>query len=385
MIVEHKQLVPVVFGEGAISLLGEKVKELGCKKVMCVYDQGIKAAGISEKAEGSLKAAGVDYVIFDKIKAEPTDVLVNECGALAIAEGVDGFVGVGGGSSMDCAKAASLLLSHPAPIEQYFTAPPTFLDTPVPVVLVPTTAGTGSEVTQVCVISRSSDHAKPSIFMRSTLAIVDPELTWTAPVSVTINTGVDAFTHCVESITAKGSTPYSEVLATAALQKIVKYLPIAVKDGSNREARYNLSLASNWAGLAFSNSDVQLGHDMSDAISAQFHTPHGLNCGWVNPEVVRISAAGAPDKVKIVGEILGVSFTGNETPEEIGDLVADAVRAFIRSVGVKSPKEMNLDRDAFVNCCEMACEIDLGLRLNCPVDPTKEIIRAAYERVYDLT
>lgn len=114
----YDQSVPVVFGDGAIDLLGEKVKALGCKKVMCVYDGGVKAAGIAPRAEASLAAAGVEYVVYDKIESDPADTLVNECGALAVAEGVDGFVG--GGSSMDCAKAASLLLSHPAPIEQAY-------------------------------------------------------------------------------------------------------------------------------------------------------------------------------------------------------------------------------------------------------------------------
>ncbi len=383
MITEYRQLVPVVFGEGAITRLGEKVKELGCKKVMCVYDQGIKAAGIAEKAENSLKAAGVDYVVFDKIMADPTDQLVNECGALAKAEGVDGFVGVGGGSSMDCAKTASLLLNHPAPIEQYFTAPPSFMEASVPVILVPTTSGTGSEVTQVCVITRSSDHSKPSIFMLSSLAIVDPELTWTAPATVTAHTGMDAFSHAAEAITANGRNPYSEVLAVGALRKITRYLPVAMKDGFNREARYHIALASNWAGIAFSNTIVHLGHVMADGISAAFHTPHGMNCSWVIPEVLRLCAQAVPDKVQIVGEAIGVSFAGGETPEEIGGAVASAVKAFVRSIGIKSPKEMGLDREQFLNCCDLASRIDLDLRLNTPVEPTKEVIRTVYERVYD--
>ena len=117
---QYNQLVPVVFGNGAIRELGQKVKELGCTKVLCVYDSGVKVAGIAPKAEESLRSSGVEYVVFEKITADPTDILVNECGALAKAEGVDGVVAVGGGSSMDCGKAAALLLNHDAPIQQYF-------------------------------------------------------------------------------------------------------------------------------------------------------------------------------------------------------------------------------------------------------------------------
>lgn len=379
----YDQSVPVVFGDGAIDMLGEKVKALGCKKVMCVYDGGVKAAGIAPRAEASLKAAGVDYVVYDKIESDPADTLVNECGALAVAEGVDGFVGVGGGSSMDCAKAASLLLSHPAPIEQYFTAPPSFMETSVPIVLVPTTAGTGSEVTRVCVITRSSDHAKPSIFLQPALAIVDPSLTLTVPPHVTAYTGLDAFTHASESITAKGRNPRSELLAVAAIQKIAKYLPLAVQDGSNKEARYHLALAANWAGIAFTDTDCHLGHTMADGISSAFHTPHGMNCAWVNPEIMKVVAPAVPDKVQVVGEALGVSFTGGESAEEIGEKTAAAVRALMKACGLRSPSEMKLDRGTFIDCCKMAIQIDLGLRLNCPVEPTEELIRAAYEQAYD--
>ncbi len=383
MAFQYNQLVPVLFGEGAINQLGEKVKELGCKKVICVYDGGVKAAGIAPKAEASLKAAGVDFVVYDKITADPADTQVDECGALAKEAGVDGFVGIGGGSSMDCAKAASLLMNHPAPIKQYFTAPPSFLDCTVPVILVPTTAGTGSECTQVCVITNTEDHSKPSIFMRSTLAIVDPELTYTVPASVTANTGLDAFTHAAESITAKGRNPRSELLAKTALEKIAKNLPAAVKDGTNKEARYELCLASNWAGIAFADTDCHLGHNMADGISVTFHTPHGLNCIWVNPELMKLCATVIPEKVQVVGEAIGVVFTGKETPVDVGEKTAAAIRALMKACGIKSPKEMGMDRQQFIDCYKMAMEIDLGLRLNCPVDVTPEIVRDLYQNIYD--
>lgn len=379
----YNQLTPVIFGKGAVNELGEKVKEMGCKKVMCVYDSGVKAAGIAPKAEASLKAAGIDYVVFDKITADPTDELVNECGALGKAEGVDCFVGVGGGSSMDCAKAASLLMVHEPPIQQYFTAPPSYVSSPIPVILVPTTAGTGSEVTQVCVITNTADHSKPAIYMRSKLAIVDPDLTMTVPPSVTANTGLDAFTHAAEALTAKGHNPRSDLLATAALGKIAKYLPIAVADGSNEEARYELSLAANWAGIAFADTDCHLGHCMADGISAAFHTPHGMNCIWVDPELMKACASVVPERVKMVGEAIGVTYTGSESNEEIGEKTAAAIRALMKAAKLRSPKEMGLDRDTFINCYKMAMEIDLGLRLNCPLDITPEMVRDMYEKAYD--
>lgn len=383
MTFKYDQLVPVFFGEGALDLLGEKVRELGSKKVVCVYDSGVKAAGIAPRAEASLKKAGVEYVVYDKIQSDPSDKLVDECGQLAIEAGADGFVAIGGGSSMDCAKAASLLLNHPGPINRYFTAPPSFLECSVPVVLVPTTAGTGSECTQVAVITDSRDHSKPSVFMRSALAIVDPELTLTVPPQVTANTGLDAFTHAAEAITAKGRNPRSELLSKAAIEKIARYLPVACKDGTDREARYELCLASNWAGIAFQDTDCHLGHDMADGISATFHSPHGYNCILVNPELMRQCAAVIPDKVKLVGEATGVVFCGCETPEEIGQKTADGIRSLMRACGIKHPREYGMERDRFIGCSRMAMEIDLGLRLNCPVEVTEDLVRTIYADSYD--
>jgi len=380
---QYNQLVPVFFGDGVINQLGEKVRELGCKKIMCVYDGGVKAAGIAPRAEASLRDAGVEFVVFDKITADPTDVQVNECGAMALAAGVDGFVAVGGGSSMDCAKAASLLMNHPGPIEQYFTGPPSFLECAVPVVLVPTTSGSGSEVTQVCVITQTSDHSKPSIFMHSTLAIIDPELTLTVPPTVTAITGLDAFTHASEAITANGRNPRSELMAAASIEKIAKYLPVSVADGANLEARRELSLASNWAGIAFADADVHLGHNLADGISVNFHTPHGLNCIWVNPELMKGCALAVPEKVKVVGKAVGAIFDGNESAEEIGEKTAAATRALMKACGLKSPKEMGISREEFINCYEIAMEIDLGLKFNCPFEVTVDAVRGIYERTYD--
>ena len=220
MAYKYHQSAPVIFGGGVIAQLGAEVANLGCKKVICVYDSGVLAAGIATKAEASLRAVGVEYVVFDKVTSDPKDELVNECGALAREENVDGVVAIGGGSSMDCAKAAALLIGLEPPIQNYLVDPPIFLESTVPVVLVPTTSGTGSEVTEVAVITSTKDHTKPAVFTRATLAIVDPELTLTVPKHVTAYTGCDALTHAMESITAKGRNPHSELLAVALTSRL---------------------------------------------------------------------------------------------------------------------------------------------------------------------
>ncbi len=381
---EYQQLTPVLFGDGAIQLLGEKVKELGCKKVMCVFDAGVKTAGISDKAENSLKATGVEYIIYDKVVADPPDSMLDEAGNIGLQAGIDCVIGIGGGSSMDTAKAVSILQNHPAPINQYLNleGPPFTIEGGVPVILVPTSAGTGSEVTQMTIVSYVERNEKIPIFTHSTLAVVDPELCRTAPPSVTANGGLDALAHAAEAITANKRNPYSEVLAIAAIQRIAKYLPIAYKDGTNMEARSEMCLAANWAGIAFSNTDVHIGHAAADSIAASYHTPHGLNCAWVTPAVLELVAKEVPDLVKIVGTALGAIFTGSETPAEIGKKTADACRALMKSVGIKTLAECGFTREIIVD--KGASYIAASpLRFNCPAEITATAASWIMASAYD--
>ena len=382
MTVRYQQAVPVIFGPGAIRDLGKEVQAMGCRKALCVYDGGVKAAHIGEKAEESLRQAGMDYVVFDKITADPSSDLVDEGAALARAEGVDCVIGVGGGSSMDAAKAIALMIQNQPPVTQYLTLPPTCLSTGVPIILIPTTAGTGSEVTAVCVISNLATNEKLGLFLKGQVtAILDPELTLTVPPAVTANTGLDAFCHAVESITARNRNPRSEVLALDAIRRIVRSLPKACRDGSDLEARTELALASNFAGIAFADADNHFGHSLADALSATFHTPHGLNCAWGDPELILLIAPAVPEKIRLIGEAMGLTFTGGETPAQLGAEVAQAVRALMRTCGIKSPREMGFTREQVVSGAPLAFES--GLRFNCPVDITPEMAQAAMEGIYD--
>jgi len=365
---EYQQLTPVLFGVGAIRMLGEKVKAFGCKKAMCIFDAGVKAAGISEKAENSLKNAGVDYIIYDKVVADPPDSMLDEAAEIGRKESIDCVIGIGGGSSMDSAKAVSILQKYPSPISQYLNldGAPMTLEAGVPVFLVPTSAGTGSEVTQMTIVTYSEKNLKVPIFTRGTLAIVDPELCITAPPGVTANGGMDAMSHAVEAITSSKCNPYSEVLGVAAIQKLAKYLPVAYSDGTDIEARSELSLAANWAGIAFSNTDVHVGHAAADTISAVYHTPHGLNCAWVTPAVLELVARAVPQKVKIIGEAMGVFFNGCESPEQIGKKTADACRELMKKIGIKSMEEYGFKKDMLIKKASSFIPSS-PLCFNCPI------------------
>lgn len=383
MMCEYMQLTPVLFGEGAIGKLGEKVAAMGCHKALCVFDAGVKAAGIAEKAAASLEAAGVEYLVFDRVAADPPDTLMDEAGQIAKEAGVDCVIGVGGGSSMDTAKAISILQKHPAPISQYLNleGPPFTVDGGVPTILIPTSAGTGSEVTKMCVVTHTGRNIKIPIFTNSTLAIVDPELCRTAPPSITANGGLDALAHAIEAVTCVHSNPYSETLALAAVTRIAKYLPAACRDGNDMEARSEMSLAANFAGIAFCATDVQIGHAAADSIAASYHTPHGLNCAWVNAPVQELMAEVVPEKVKLVGAAMGVEFDGTETPAEIGRKTGAAIRRLTRDCGVKTLEEMGFERSVIVGGAGyVAANV---LTYNCPVQVDEAVAERILASAYD--
>lgn len=381
---EYKQLLPVLFGEGAIAQLGEKVKAAGCKKPLLVHGKRVKAAGQADRALDSLKSAGLEVAVFDKVESDAPTEIVDEGGRFAREQGVDSVVVIGGGSGIDAAKAMAALIHLDPPVEQYLTAPPMLVKLQVPIFIIPTTSGTGSEVTRMSVISHKAKNAKLALFFDfapGSLALVDPELTTTAPPGVTAYAGLDALSHCTESITAKNRNPHSEVLALAAVERIFKYLPAACKNGDDIEARRELALASSWAGLAFSDTDVQFGHDLADTVSMCFHSPHGLNCGWATPEMLTLVGGAVPAEVKKIGEAAGLAFPAGMSAAEVAAKTAEAVRQLMRDCGVASMREMGFARQALLDAVPAA--MAMPLKYNCPVDITPEIAEKVLAGMYD--
>ena len=261
MAVEYKQNAPVLYGAGAINELGDKLKEWGVEKALVMYDQGIKGAGIDKKVLDQLDAAGIPYVTYDQIPPDPPDTVVNECGEIAKKENVDAIIGLGGGSCMDAAKGVNFYVSNDlTDIRPYIDGPP-IPQAPLKLktIAIPTTSGTGSEVTFVAVLSDTEKGVKGGVFSPSTLAILDPELCLTVPPHITTMTALDALAHACESYTSIAANPKADILDLAAISMIFKYLPIAYKDGSNLEARSQLMLAANFAGMGFSDTMIQIG------------------------------------------------------------------------------------------------------------------------------
>lgn len=381
MYCQYSQQAPIIFGCGAITVLGEKVKELGCKKVMLAYEAGIEAAGIVEKAADSLKKSGIGYVTFNGVRSDPTDEVVDMGAAVALAAGADCVVGLGGGSSMDTAKAVSILLTNPGPARKYIQAKPIYVDTKVPVILIPTTAGTGSEVTRVAIISLPDLNAKWSVFVNINLAIVDPELTLSLPKTETANTGLDAFSHAAEAMTCINWNHHSNIVGEAAIKKIAKNLVVCYNEPGNLEARTEMALAANLAGLAFNDPITHVGHAIADAFSCYFHTPHGLGCALALPETMAFVAPAMEKHMRVIAAAMGIDLTGNESGEEVGRLVAEDIRAMMRAMNMKSLKEMGFTRQQVIDLAQHV--VNNHLSSYCPVEVTEKRAAELLARVYD--
>ena len=378
----YHQNCPIIFGAGAIDHLGEYVSELGrIQKALCIYDPGVEAAGIPARAMASLEKAGIFCVPFNGIGSEPTTDIVDAAGALGLENKVDAIIGIGGGSSMDTAKATSILMEYPGPSTKYVLAKPITIDTKTPVILVPTTSGTGSEATRVAVITQVETGGKWSVFVNTHLAVVDPELSMGMPASVTAYTGLDALSHAAECVTDNISQPHNQLLACAAISKIMKYLPIAWKEPDNVEARTEMSLAADWAGIAFGETMCHVGHALADGLSVNLHTPHGYNCAMALPVALEYAAPAVPNEIRMVAEAMGLSLTGKESAEELGAMCANAVWDLMRKLELPSLKAKGFARE---QCLKAAEEGYIShLSSFCPVPVTKEAAEMMAARMYD--
>lgn len=277
---EFKFLLPckVVVEPGLRERTGEHLRALGLARVLIVTDPGVKAAGLLDSVYASLDTADIAFEEVSDIKANPRSEDINQIAQQYRGQGIDGLLAVGGGSAMDAAKAISVLLTHEGRIEDYEGS---FMLTRAipPIVAIPTTAGTGSEVTCFSVITDTARHYKMSVHdyrVGPVLALLDSNILDTLPASIAAATGMDALTHAIEAYTCRVSNPISDGLALHAIRLISQYLRPAVLEPDNLHAREQMLVASLIAGMAFGNADVASVHCISEAIGGMYDTPHGV-------------------------------------------------------------------------------------------------------------
>ena len=334
---EFKLPTRVLFGVNLVDSLGEEVKALGIQRLLLVTDKGVVNAGLLDRVTRALEAAGIKFTIFDSVEANPTPTTVHSGAELFRKNSCDGLVALGGGSPMDAAKAIGVQATHAGDIMDYSrrVGKPVQNITP-PLVAVPTTAGTGSEVTWVSVLVDPVDKVKivvPSPFIAATVAVVDPSLTVSLPPEVTASTGMDALTHAIEAYVSIKSHPVADSLALEAIQLISANLREAVGNGDNLAARASMLLASTMAGMAFVNASVGLSHAVAHALGGFFNIGHGIANAVMLPPVMRLSLIGNPGKYADIAVAMGENIEGLSEMEAAREAVF-AVESLAADIGI---------------------------------------------------
>ncbi len=302
----------ILFGPGAVERIGTEAQLLKGKKVMIVTDPGVIRAGLIESIILPLQSVGIPFLIFDGVEPDPRIEIVLKSVQLAKKEEIDLIIGFGGGSSLDIAKVTSILMTNPGEIDQFFGID-LVPNSGIPMILVPTTAGTGSEVTPIAILSDTKERLKkgivsPTLFPE--VAIVDPKLTLGLPPSVTALTGMDALTHAIEAYYSINATALTDLLALKAMELISKNIRIAFAYGENLVARSNMMEGSLLAGISFANAGVGAVHAFAYPLGGEFHLAHGLTNTLMLPYVMRYNILGCPSKFARMAKVFGEKVEG---------------------------------------------------------------------------
>jgi hydroxyacid-oxoacid transhydrogenase len=360
------------FGRGITAEIGMDLKDLGARKTMFLTDPNIAELPMKDVVIQSLEREGIDYIVYDQVRVEPTDASFKDAIDVAVRHQVDSFVALGGGSVIDTAKAANLYATYPTDDFLHYVNAPIGKGAPVPgptkpLFAIPTTAGTGSETTGVAIFDLEEMHAKTGIASRQlkpTLGLVDPLNTLSMPPMITASTALDILTHAVESYTAieytsrprperpihrpayQGSNPISDMWAIKAMEIMAKYFSVAYEQPENEEARGMMALAAAFAGVGFGNAGVTLPHGMSypvsgmvkeyiapDYVSDHPIIPHGISVALNAPAVFRFTGSANPARHMEAAKALGAD-TDKVKESEAGELLADTMIGYFKRFNI---------------------------------------------------
>ena len=360
----------IKYGPGATREVGYEMNRLGARRVMVLTDPNLADSEPVAITLEALRSKGIDSVLYDRVRVEPTDVSFKDAVQFATDGEFDGYVAVGGGSTMDTAKVANLYATYPADLLAYVN-PPIGEGRPVPgalkpLIAIPTTAGTGSETTGVAIFDLLEMHAKTGIAhrtLRPVIGIVDPHNTRTLPKTAAACTGFDVLCHALESLTAlpynqrpasaspglrpayQGSNPISDVWAARAIQMVSEHIVRAIEHPGDDEARGQMLLAASFAGIGFGNAGVHLPHGMSYPVSGMVRDyvpegyvsdhpiiPHGMAVLLNAPAVFRFTAPSSPERHLYAAQLMGVDISDAD-PKDAGELLASAIVDLMRRTG----------------------------------------------------
>lgn len=341
------------YGAGILQVLGEELKNINAKNVMIITDKGLSQTEMLNKLTRLIQKEGIRFIIYDAIEANPKDYNVEACAAKAREEAIDTLVAFGGGSPIDAAKAVAVLAKQGGKVRSY-QGKGKIKDDCLPLVTIPTTAGTGSEVTFSAVITDTTEKFKftiKSTAIAARTAIVDPELTLTVPPLITAATGMDALTHAIEGYTANCTEPIAEAVGLYAVEYIAPNIVAAVKNGGNLEARDHMMMGSLLAGLSFSHADVAAVHCMAEALGSIYDAPHGMCNAILLPYVMEYNLPEAQGKYARVARAMGI----NEKDDYQAALAGiEHIKKLAADIGLPGIKALNVRPDDFELLAEMS-------------------------------
>ena len=372
-------------GAGASNEIGAVLKRLGLNRPLIVTDKVMVLLGYIESLQKSLAESGINADVFDDTVPEPTVASI-QAGVKQVRHGnYDCVIALGGGSPIDSAKAIAILGKYGGEMRDYKF--PRIVDEPgLPVIAIPTTAGTGSEVTRVTIISDEITDEKMmclGIGFMPTVALVDYELSISVPARTTADTGIDAMTHAIEAYVSKKASAYTDTQAIAAMKLIGPNLRKVYHNGGDRDAREQMMLGSTLAGAAFSNASVALVHGMSRPIGAAYHVPHGLSNAMLLPAVTEFSIPAAAERYADCARAIGVANEIDNT-EDANNKLMDELYALNKELQVPSPEEFGIEREHFFNNMQTMAEQALasGSPANNPRAPNAEEIIELYKKLW---
>jgi len=372
-------------GAGASQEAGSIVKALECQRPLIVTDKMMVQLGYVARIQESLTAQGIHSDVFDDTVPEPT-VSSIQAGVEMVRDGsYDSIIAIGGGSPIDSAKAISILGKYGGVMRDY-KFPRIVSEPGLPIIAIPTTAGTGSEATRVTIITDETNDEKMlcvGIGFMPTAALVDYELTLSLPARTTADTGIDALTHAMEAYVSKKASLYSDTQAIAAMKLLAPNLRRAFHDGSDSDAREAMMLGSTLAGVAFSNASVALVHGMSRPIGAFYHVPHGLSNAMLLPAVTEYSIPAAPERYADCARAMGVAEVSDSDEQANAKLMTE-LYAINEELQVPTPEQFGISREHFFGNLEIMAEqaIGSGSPGNNPRVPSAEEIIQIYKKLW---
>lgn len=372
-----------IIGENALKDSESILKKLG-KKAFIVTGKIVTKMGTVKLLTDCLEGIGIEYEVFNDITGEPTDTMI-DAGVKAFKEtGCDFCIAIGGGSPLDSGKAIVAMTTLDGNISDYMGK--TIEGDFPPLVLIPTTAGTGSETTKFTIITDSKKDIKMLLKGESllpSLAIIDYTLSITAPKKVTAATGMDALTHAVEAYTSRKANPLTDTYALAAIKRIFKYLPLAYEDGNNKKAREEMALAAFEAGVCINNASVTIVHGMSRPIGALFHVAHGVSNAILIKECLSYVLDGAYERFADIGRTINAA-DENDSDKEASEKFLEKLNELCKIVEIPTLKEYGIDKNEFDKVVDKMAQdaMDSGSPSNTIKEVTKEDLVKIYENLW---